>query len=358
MTGALYQNGGKGKADAIPAEFNLTHGPLAHLLKNRTYLGKTHHSGEWFAGEHEPIIDQETFQQVQELIKANSVTRRQKRSENGALLTGLLYDDRGNRMTPSFTTKRDVRYRFYVSTALLNGRKQEAGTLPRISGPDLEAKIIDALKDQKAELSLQDFWTDRDIVDNRVDRIEVSRTNIRITLKTRNDVLTSIYNPSGPDLDANDQLYASRHIDIRWQQNSKGPLAQIEEATTRSGHEPDPALVQAIARAHSWTKSLIDGEHTSIESLAASINMHPKVVRKGLRLAFLAPEITEAIFLGYQPKALTLTELQQTTSLSWLEQRGKWGVGERAIAKSSFSRRHELCVNFLNINCLLRVGAA
>ena len=79
-------------------------------------------------------------------MKANSVTRRQKRSENGALLTGLLYDDRGNRMTPSFTTKRDVRYRFYVSTALLKGRKQEAGTLPRISGPDLEAAVITALR--------------------------------------------------------------------------------------------------------------------------------------------------------------------------------------------------------------------
>ena len=47
--------------------------------------------------EHEPIIEQATFDQVQELMKANSVARRQKRSENGALFAGLLYDDRGNR---------------------------------------------------------------------------------------------------------------------------------------------------------------------------------------------------------------------------------------------------------------------
>jgi site-specific DNA recombinase len=324
----------EGRSGRHTGGINLTHGALVHVLKNRTYLGKTHHDGEWFAGEHEPIIDQETFDNVHELMKANSAVRRHKRSENGALLTGLLYDDRGHRMTPSFTTKRDVRYRFYVSTALLKGRKQEAGTLPRISGPDIEAAIIGALGNQKAALSLDDSWTDRDIVANRIDRVEVSETNIRITLKAPNDSGTSIPNPIGRDLDANGQFEVRRHIDIRWQQNSKEPLAQIQEATTRSGNEPDPALVQAVARAHSWTKSLVDGEHSSIESLAVSINMHPKVVRKGIRLAFLAREITEAIVLGYQPKSLSLTDLQLATSLSWLEQRRRLGIGERRNLQS------------------------
>jgi DNA invertase Pin-like site-specific DNA recombinase len=57
----------------------LTYGPLAYLLKNRTYLGEMGHKGEWFAGEHEPIVDQATFDQVQGLIKSNSVARRQHR---------------------------------------------------------------------------------------------------------------------------------------------------------------------------------------------------------------------------------------------------------------------------------------
>ena len=56
----------------------LTYGPLAYLLKNRTYLGEMGHKGEWFAGEHDPIIDQATFEQVQDLIKTNSVARRQQ----------------------------------------------------------------------------------------------------------------------------------------------------------------------------------------------------------------------------------------------------------------------------------------
>src|SRR5712672_35717 len=32
-----------------------TYGPLAYVLKNRIYIGETHHAGKWFKGEHEAI---------------------------------------------------------------------------------------------------------------------------------------------------------------------------------------------------------------------------------------------------------------------------------------------------------------
>src|SRR6185437_15912018 len=40
-----------------------TYGPLAYLLKNRTYLGEIGHNGAWFPGEHIPIVDRDTFDQ-------------------------------------------------------------------------------------------------------------------------------------------------------------------------------------------------------------------------------------------------------------------------------------------------------
>jgi site-specific DNA recombinase len=98
-------------------------------------------------------------------------------------------------------------------------------------------------------------------------------------------------------------------------------LARVDENQAR-GNDPDPALTQAVARAHVWVKLLTDGTHASIDSLAASINMHPKVVRKGIRLAFLAPGITEAIMLGHRPSSLALTILYEaSSSLSWAKQR-------------------------------------
>ena len=94
--------GTKGGADG---GLQFTYGPLAHLLNNRIYLGEIGHKGDWFPGEHAPIVDRETFDQVQKLLRSNSIQRRWRRSASGALLTGLLFDDRGNRMSPSFSTK-------------------------------------------------------------------------------------------------------------------------------------------------------------------------------------------------------------------------------------------------------------
>ncbi len=111
-----------------------TYGPLAYLLKNRVYLGEVHHGGKWFKAEHKAILDQRMFDQVQELLTANANGSRIKNFESGALLKGKLYDDKGNLMGPSFSTKNGVRYRFYVSSALLRGRKGKAGSVGRVSG--------------------------------------------------------------------------------------------------------------------------------------------------------------------------------------------------------------------------------
>ncbi len=40
-------------------------GPLAHLLKNRFYVGEVVYKGEVHKGEHEPILDRDLFEAVQ-----------------------------------------------------------------------------------------------------------------------------------------------------------------------------------------------------------------------------------------------------------------------------------------------------
>jgi hypothetical protein len=115
-----------------------TYGPLAYFLKNRVYLGEVHHGGKWFEGEHKAIIDRATFDKVQQLRLSKATGRKTRRSESGAMLQGKLYDDKGNLMSPSFSTKNGVRYRFYVSSALLRGRKDATGSVPRIAAQEIE----------------------------------------------------------------------------------------------------------------------------------------------------------------------------------------------------------------------------
>jgi hypothetical protein len=111
----------------------------SYFLKNRIYIGEIHHRGKWFKGEHEAILDRSTFDSVQELLKSNVVKRKVKFSQSGSLLQGKIFDDKGHRMGPSFSSKNGMRYRFYISTAL-RGRKHKAGTITRISAPGRKSR--------------------------------------------------------------------------------------------------------------------------------------------------------------------------------------------------------------------------
>ncbi|MGB8901516.1 MAG: recombinase family protein [Methylocella sp.] len=113
-------------------------GPLAHLLKNRFYTGEVTYRGEVHRGEHEPILSRDLFEAVQEKLAANAIARQVRLRGSAALLTGRLFDDRGNRMSPTHANKKGARYRYYVSQALLQNRKAEAGSIARVPAPETE----------------------------------------------------------------------------------------------------------------------------------------------------------------------------------------------------------------------------
>ncbi|MBN9597939.1 MAG: recombinase family protein [Afipia sp.] len=273
-----------------------TYGPLAHVLKNRIYLGEVHHGGKWYPAEHKPILDQKTFDQVQAVLADNRVTNKTRQSASGALLTGKLRDDRGNRMSPSFSVKNGVRYRFYVSRALMRGRRAQAGSVPRISAQLIENIVINSIRDRLApDAQTSDDQLRRHVVDS-VTEVVLHTKKITISLQ--------------PD--------SSEVIEIPWQAPVKSAPALPPPSTDTD--QPDPKLLQAIVRAHTWLRALQLSKFDSVEALAASVKLHPKVVRQELRYAFLVPSITEAILTGNQPSTLTLARIPKTLPLTWAGQ--------------------------------------
>jgi site-specific DNA recombinase len=121
-------------------------GPLAHLLKNRFYIGEVVYKGEVHTGEHEPILDRDLFEAAQQKLAERAVARRLSRSRSPSMLMGLIFDDRGNPMSPSHANKKGVRYRYYVSQALLQNRKADAGSIVRVPAPDVEALVCKAVR--------------------------------------------------------------------------------------------------------------------------------------------------------------------------------------------------------------------
>jgi site-specific DNA recombinase len=118
-------------------------GSLAHLLKNRFYLGEVPYRGEVHRGEHEPILGRDLFEAVQAKRAANAVARQVRLRGAAAILTGRLFDDRGNHMGPTHANKLGVRYRYYVSQAILQNRKVEAGSIARVPAPEVETLARD-----------------------------------------------------------------------------------------------------------------------------------------------------------------------------------------------------------------------
>jgi DNA invertase Pin-like site-specific DNA recombinase len=281
-----------------------TYGPLVYSLKNRIYLGEVHHGGKWFKGEHAEILDKPTFERVQDLLKCNSCGRRGKSSKSGALLQGKLYDDKGNLMGPSFSSKNGVRYRFYVSRALLRGRKAGAGSVARVASASIEKLVVEALRSQ---ISMNPHLDDTTLLERHLSKVELGAK--RVVLNYHADAKQ----PNGEDADRP----AARQIQLPWTQIVATSSSSKTEMAD-SSDQPDPKALQAIARAHCWVTALEDGKYSSVEELALSARLHPKVLRGEIRFAFLSPVILESILNG--DRGLTLRNLRKVGALHWRAQ--------------------------------------
>jgi site-specific DNA recombinase len=125
----------------------LTRTCLYRLLTNVAYVGKVRYKAEVHDGEHPAIIDPGVFHRVQALLRRNGTTGGAPvRNQFGALLKGLIRCAAcGCAMSPSHTTKRDRRYRYYLCLA---AQKKGWGTCPSKSLPaeQIEAFVLDRVR--------------------------------------------------------------------------------------------------------------------------------------------------------------------------------------------------------------------
>ncbi len=160
-------------------------GGLNHLIRNRFYIGEIAYRGEIHSGDHEPILERELFEAVQSHLTERAVGRRLKLRTSPALLMGRLYDDLGNRMTPSYSVKNRTRYRYYVCGARLQRKSAKTGKVARAPAPEVEMLVMNALKTH-LEITPsddpQDTPHDRDLIEQHIDKVIISGKAINIVL--------------------------------------------------------------------------------------------------------------------------------------------------------------------------------
>jgi len=95
----------------------------------------------------------------------------------------------------------------------------------------------------------------------------------------------------------------------------------------------DHILVATIARALAWFQELASGNKASINDIARDQGLAANEISRLLPLAFLAPDIVEAIMSGTQPMELTTKRLKRFDSLplDWQQQRTVLGFPSAAL---------------------------
>ena len=89
-----------------------------------------------------------------------------------------------------------------------------------------------------------------------------------------------------------------------------------------------PALVKLLIRAHQFTAALLGNDELPFAALAKREGVSPSYFTRLVRLSYLAPDITEAILDGRQPRDLNADKLlaHSRLPLGWPEQRTLLGI--------------------------------
>ena len=136
----------------VYGDHKLSRGALYLMLQNRIYRGDITHKGSAYPGKHKAIVDQALWDKVQAVLAENRVDRTTGAdAKYPSLLTGLAFDDSGERLTPTHAVKKGTRYRYYVSKSLITGAAKDHSQGRRIPAGNLENLVIGRLRDFLAD---------------------------------------------------------------------------------------------------------------------------------------------------------------------------------------------------------------
>jgi site-specific DNA recombinase len=252
----------------------LTNGPLAYILKNRHYLGELNHRGKSYPGDHEAIIPVDLFEDVQRKLAENLNRQDTRRARSDALLLGKIFDDRGNKMSPSHALKKGVRYRYYVSSPLVQGRKEEAGSIKRVPAVEVEKLVIGTIRKHACVGRQAAKLTDKELVETRLGRAVIHGHEIEVTLAESPEAAASSDPRHSADNDSPTSEVTTKSIRITWTpqpHRRKREIILPEQATGSVQpirRDERLNLLRAIALGRKWLNDLVEGTCPDMLALA------------------------------------------------------------------------------------------
>ena len=345
----------------------LSRGALYLMLQNRIYRGEITHKGNAYPGEHPAIVDKPLWDQVQAILAENRVNRATgSDAKHPSLLVGLVFDENGERLTPSHAVKKGTRYRYYVSTSLITGAAKDRSKGRRIPAANLETLVITRLRtllaDRGAILDAIQNEYPGAVEQNRLIRrgrqiaeelgtlapdqtrailmTLLSRVDIRpdrVEINIRRCYLIELLdaqsiNPTtqGRKSDKKSEDVLTLTVRARLQRVGREMRMLVENTDDQT--TADPGLLRIVARAHEIQERLVQNTDLTVHVIASQERVSANYVYRLLRLPTLAPDIITAIVNGKNPPQLTAKKLMRLTPqipVDWAEQRKLLGFQQR-----------------------------
>jgi hypothetical protein len=324
----------------------MTRGQLYHLLGNPIYIGRIRHRDKTYAGLHEGLVDQDTWDAVQQLLADNTQGTARRRAAGPSLLVGLIYDEAGEPLIASHASKAapgqtsgKTRYRYYCSKPVHNASSPNTPST-RIPAKDIEhlvrIKLGEALADPLslaielqapleqalpgaasgplAQLAGKVQGRDHETLRRLIAKVQVLPAEVRIDLDA-----AALAQELGWTIPA--ELTTLRLTsEVKLARTGMARRMVFEDGRAAEAATAKPTLIRLLVRARGWWKQLAAGELTR-EELARQEGVIPSYVSRVVKLAFLSPRVVEMILAGTHPAALDAgTLLAPGLPASWHEQ--------------------------------------
>jgi hypothetical protein len=261
------------------------------------------------------MVDRDLFEAVQARLTEQANHHQTARMRSDALLKSRIFDDRGNRMTPSHTRKGGIKYPYYLSSALLQGMAERAGSVSRVPAAEIETLVVKSVRDH---LKLAGTMDDRSVVETQLARVEVQQERL------------IIYLMQSPTFDQ--QTDDRETLQVAW---TEAPSTRRREILLPAGAPPRltrpiraesrALLVASIARGRRWLAELLADANAKAESIAKRERCSVRQVNMTISLAFLAPDLVRAAIDGRLAHGIGITRLRDAPA-EWSRQHAMLGL--------------------------------
>ena len=322
-------------------------GNLYHLLPNRIYRGMTVHKGEAFEGEHEAIVAEELWDQVQvKLAKQGQGGSSRKVSARTGVLAGLIYNAEGTPMVLTHTQKGNRRFHYYANRYEALGDS----TASRVNARDIEDIVVGQLSQTLAlgiqvqsvlldgtyaadqlhnlisrcrqlgtELTAAKYIRKQAIIRNMLDPVELHEDLVVIKIDNRS-LLNAVGAEGSIQPSSSDLIIEREAIRLR-----RGKALRLIIPATSAGQGMslrDDKLVTLLAESREIMNQIMTKADKSVPTLAAEQGRCRVRMMKVAKLVCLDPYIVTAIVEGRQPLNLSPSKLLAADlPLAWPEQR-------------------------------------